>query len=181
MEVIDFDLQGYFGHFDWRILRDSACLRDKFECNWGTITNFTPNMHPGIPTAGIENGGLWPVHSRSLAHFNLELQETVFNITLVCWSRRARKYHTYQSAHLFTLIFMHSHERTNGTQQSCFTTIFPLAVSSPNTVYKLIAVFHKYCCYKKHGGIKTNLTLRNNWGCVTDVSKPHSAGIWRMD
>ena len=34
-----------------------------------------------------------------------------------------------------------------------------------------IAIFHKYCCYTKCGDITTNLTLRNHWGYVTDVSK----------
>ena len=41
-----------------------------------------------------------------------------------------------------------------------------------------IAIFHKYCCYTKHGGITTNWTLRNHWGYVTDVSKYHNAGLW---
>ena len=39
-----------------------------------------------------------------------------------------------------------------------------------------IAIFHKYFCC-----IKTNLTLRNHWGYVTDVSKYHNAGIRSMD
>ena len=44
-----------------------------------------------------------------------------------------------------------------------------------------IAIFHKYCCYKKCGVITANLTLRNHWGYVTDVSKYHNADIWSMD
>ena len=32
-----------------------------------------------------------------------------------------------------------------------------------------IAMFHKYCCYTKHGSITASLTLRNHWGYVTDV------------
>ena len=72
-------------------------------------------------------------------------------------------------------------------QQSCFTIIFPLAVSSPHNVYKLIsrttncrllAIFYKYCCYIKYVGIITNLTLRNHWGYITDMSKCHGAGVW---
>ena len=44
-----------------------------------------------------------------------------------------------------------------------------------------IALFHKYCCYAKRGGIKIDLTLRNHWRYVTDVSKYHKAGIRSMD
>ena len=33
-----------------------------------------------------------------------------------------------------------------------------------------IAIFHKYCCYRKRGGITSNLTLRNHWGYVTVLS-----------
>ena len=31
------------------------------------------------------------------------------------------------------------------------------------------AIFHKYYCFTKHGGIKTNLTLRNLWRHITDI------------
>ena len=61
--------------------------------------------------------------------------------------------------------------------------IFPLAVSSPNIVYLAheseqptagyIAIFHKYCCYIKHGGITTNFSWWIPWGYVTDMSKCH--------
>ena len=44
-----------------------------------------------------------------------------------------------------------------------------------------IAIFHKYCCYTKRGGIATNLTPRNHWEYVTDVSKYHNAGKWSID
>ena len=44
-----------------------------------------------------------------------------------------------------------------------------------------IAIFHKYCCYTKRGGITTKLTLRNHWGYITNVSKYHNVGIWSMD
>ena len=46
-----------------------------------------------------------------------------------------------------------------------------------------IAIFHKYCCYTKLGGITTNYTLRNHWGYVTDVSKYmyHNVGKWNID
>ena len=43
------------------------------------------------------------------------------------------------------------------------------------------AIFHKYVCYIKHGGIITNLNLWNPWGYVTDVSKCHNMGVWSMD
>ena len=43
------------------------------------------------------------------------------------------------------------------------------------------AVFHKYYCYIKHGGITTNLTLWIPWGYVTHMSRYHNAGIWSME
>ena len=58
-------------------------------------------------------------------------------------------------------------------QLSCFTMIFPLAVSSLNNVLAhtlwqptsgFIAIFHKYCCFTKHGGVITNLTLQKSFG-----------------
>ena len=39
-----------------------------------------------------------------------------------------------------------------------------------------ISISHKDCCYTKCGGITTNLTLRNHWWHITDVSKYHNAG-----
>ena len=50
---------------------------------------------------------------------------------------------------------------------------------SPKTC--CIAIFHKYCCYIKCGGITTNLILWNHGGYVTDVPKYHSAGVWSTD
>ena len=44
-----------------------------------------------------------------------------------------------------------------------------------------IAIFHKYCCYTKHGGIITKLNIWNHWGVITDMTKYHNAGIWGMD
>ena len=44
-----------------------------------------------------------------------------------------------------------------------------------------IAIFHKYCCYIKLGGIITNLNLWNFFGYVTDMSKCHAACVCRMD
>ena len=44
------------------------------------------------------------------------------------------------------------------------------------------AVLHeKILLLYKHGGMKTNQTLRNQWGYVADVSNYHNAGIWSMD
>ena len=67
----------------------------------------------------------------------------------------------------------------------------PLVVSSSTEHRKLahdkqptagcIAIFHKYCCYTKRGGITTSLTPRNHWGYVTYVSKYHNAGKWSID
>ena len=44
-----------------------------------------------------------------------------------------------------------------------------------------IAIFHKYCCYTKHGSITASLTLQNHWGYVTNVPKYHNAGKLSMD
>ena len=59
MEVIDFDLQGHFVHFDsWQI--------------WAVITKYARNMHPGRLWAAIENNGHWFWPSRSFGHFDSE-------------------------------------------------------------------------------------------------------------
>ena len=46
---------------------------------------------------------------------------------------------------------------------------------------RCIAMFYKYCCYAKRGGIITNLTPQHHWGYIIDVSKYHKAGILSMD
>ena len=63
MEVSDLDLP-----FWLRILGNLACLFDNLYWIWGRIIKFTPNMHLGILSARIENGGhlTWP--SSSLGH-----------------------------------------------------------------------------------------------------------------
>ena len=38
------------------------------------------------------------------------------------------------------------------------------------------AIFHKYFCHTKHGGIVTNLTLWNLWGHITDILKIQQCG-----
>ena len=43
-----------------------------------------------------------------------------------------------------------------------------------------IAIFHKYCCHTKPGGITAYLTLRNNWEYITDLSKYHNLGTWNV-
>ena len=43
-----------------------------------------------------------------------------------------------------------------------------------------MAIFNKYCCYTKHSGITTNMTLQNHWRYVTDVSKYHNVGKWSV-
>ena len=59
-----------------------------------------------------------------------------------------------------------------------FHNVFPLAMSNLNNVNQLIhynyqltepcrVIFHNYCCYIKHGGIITNLTLRNLQNATT--------------
>ena len=44
-----------------------------------------------------------------------------------------------------------------------------------------ITIFHRYRCFINYGGIITNLTPRNPWGYITEMSKCHSAGAWSMD
>ena len=67
-----------------------------------------------------------------------------------------------------------------------FPNPFSLSSEQPNNAFKseqptagCIAIFHKYNCNIKYGGIITILTLWNSWGYVTDIS--HNAGIWSMD
>ena len=53
-----------------------------------------------------------------------------------------------------------------------------LAYKSEQPTAHCIAIFHKYCCYIKHGGIITNLTMKS-LGYVTDMSKYHKVyGAW---
>ena len=71
------------GHWPWpsrslwpfclRILGNSACPHDNSSQIWARITKFAPNMHPGILSAGIENGGHWPWPSRSSWPFWLRI------------------------------------------------------------------------------------------------------------
>ena len=56
-----------------------------------------------------------------------------------------------------------------------------LVPKSEQPTARCIAIFHKYDCYMKYGGIVTNLNLWNPWGYVTDMSKCHGAGVWSMD
>ena len=46
-----------------------------------------------------------------------------------------------------------------------------LAHKSEQPTADCIAIFHKYCCCIKHGGIMTNLNLWNPCGYVTDMPK----------
>ena len=46
---------------------------------------------------------------------------------------------------------------------------------------RLYSNISKILLLYKHGGMKTNQTLRNQWGYVADVSNYHNAGIWSMD
>ena len=54
-----------------------------------------------------------------------------------------------------------NYKKTHGNQ---------LKTESSHTC-QCIAIFHKYICYIKHGGIITNLNLWNPWGYVTDMSQ----------
>ena len=62
-----------FWPFSLKILGNSACLCDNSSQIWARITKFAPNMHPGILSVGIENGGHWPWPSRSFWTFWLRI------------------------------------------------------------------------------------------------------------
>ena len=71
--IIEFDLQIHFGHFDsefWEIRVVRAITRHRFGLE---SPKFAPYMHPGILSAGIENGGYWPWPSRSIWPFWLRI------------------------------------------------------------------------------------------------------------
>ena len=44
-----------------------------------------------------------------------------------------------------------------------------LAHKSEQPTAGCVAIFHRYCCYIKQGGIITNFNLWNPWGYVTDM------------
>ena len=51
-----------------------ACLRDNSSQIWARITKFAVNMHPGILSVSIENGGHLAI---------ISTQENAFNIAFV--------------------------------------------------------------------------------------------------
>ena len=71
------------GHWPWtsrsfwpfwlRIIGNSACPCHDSSYIWTTITQFAPNMHSGIISAGIESGGNWPWPSRLFWPFWLRI------------------------------------------------------------------------------------------------------------
>ena len=69
-----------FWPFWLRILGNSSCPRNNSSQIRVRITEFAPNMHPGILSSGIENGGHWLCLSRSFWPFNLGF----WKIRLVC-------------------------------------------------------------------------------------------------
>ena len=78
--------------------------------------------------------------------------------------------------HKSSILLFHNYISSSGEQpKQCI-----LAHKSEQPTAGCIAIFHKYCCYIKHGGIITNLNLWNPWGYVTDMSKYHSAGVRSM-
>ena len=70
-----------FWPFSLRILGNLACPHDNSSQIWARITKFAPNMHPGILSAGIENGGHWPWPSRSFWLFWLRI---LGNLACLC-------------------------------------------------------------------------------------------------
>ena len=76
-------------------------------------------------------------------------------------------------------VLLHNHFSPSGEQPEQRIRI--LAHMPEQQTAGCIAKFHKYCCYIKHGGIITALTLWNLWGVTTDMSKYYNAGIWSID
>ena len=78
------------GHWPWpsrsfwpfwlRMVGNLACPRDNSSQMWARITKYAPNMHHGMLSAGIENGGHWPWPSSHFDHFDSEFYE----LRLVC-------------------------------------------------------------------------------------------------
>ena len=50
-----------------------TCLHDNSSQVWARIAKFAPNMHPGIPSTGVVNGGHWPWPSSSFWSFWLRI------------------------------------------------------------------------------------------------------------
>ena len=66
-----------------------------------------------------------------------------------------------------------------------FHNYFPIAVGmlaykSEEPTNGCIAMFHKYCCYMKHGGITTNLTHEIIGSMFLICQNTSNAGIWSM-
>ena len=59
------------------ILGNLACQCDNSSHIWATITKFAQNMHSGILSADIENGGHWPWPLRSFWPFWLWLVRAI--------------------------------------------------------------------------------------------------------
>ena len=81
-----------FWPFWLKILGNSACPDNNSSYVWARITKFAPYMHPGILSAGIENGGQWNWPSRSFLPFCLRILGNLAcphdNSSLICnWAR----------------------------------------------------------------------------------------------
>ena len=80
-------------YWKWRSL--TFILKNSFWPIWlRFLGNSAPNMHLGIPKAGIENGGYWSWPSKSFGHFHSKFQKTALNVTHVYWSRPAKECYT---------------------------------------------------------------------------------------
>ena len=80
---------------------------------------------------------------------------------------------------------------TSSTINSPISQFFPLAVSSLNNTIQLICYnsqlmiveqcFTNIAAIQNHRGIIANFNLQNLLWDITDMSKYHNAGIWRID
>ena len=80
--------------------------------------------------------------------------------------------HSIVSIVLFQIFFLPSGEQPEK---------WILAYKSEQPTVGCIAIFHKYCCSIKPGGIITNLNLWNPCGYVRVMSKHYNAGMWSTD
>ena len=95
MEVIDLDLPRSFWQFWLSILGNLACPRDNSSQISTRITKLAPTMHLGILSAGIENEGHWPWHSRSFWQFIVKKRHST--LLLYLRSRLAKGSYTSQT------------------------------------------------------------------------------------
>ena len=98
MEVIDYDLQGHFGHFDsefqeFQIVR--AITFSGFELKSPTLYQI---CILGFSTLALKMGG---IALDLQVHLAISTHKTAFNVALVHLSRRAKGHYTSQTCSCF--------------------------------------------------------------------------------